>query len=67
MIVGPKVVLVLIKILYRTIGRLKLGSFARTRFANQILANSHTAQTADCDELYGGIADVVLEDAGGEV
>lgn len=36
-----------------TTGRLKEGILARMRFAIQILKNSHTAQTADWDELYG--------------
>lgn len=51
-----------------TTAMLKLGTFARRKFASQTLANSHTAQTADWDELYGGEAPVVvLSEVGGKV
>ena len=34
-------------------GMFKAGILALTELTKYILANSHIAQTADCDELYG--------------
>jgi hypothetical protein len=49
--IGPKEKATLVKILYISDGNCTAGNFARSKLTSHMLANSHIAQIADCEEL----------------
>lgn len=53
--IGPREKDTLVKILYIIDENCSAGNFARNKLTAQMLANSHIAQTADCDELYAAL------------